>query len=142
VSMSWSWGPSNRAIRGLAAVAAVLCSCLLTGAAAPLAGAHAQPSAPQSSGAVLSHIVSAGGGTVALHRVGTVNLGALARADARLQASQAISQTARHLHVTPLRLPPGAVGVKGAGVPGGTVTTKWAGNVRGAHGFDGRSAGQ
>ena len=39
--------------------------------------------------------------------------------------------------MTPLRLPPGAVGVKGTGVAGGPLTTKWAGNARGAHGFDG-----
>ena len=137
MSISWSWDASNRAIRGLAAAAAVSCACLLTGAAAPPAGARAAPRAVQSHGAVLSHIVSSGGATVALHRVGTVILGALARADARRQARPAIPQAARHFHVTPLRLPPGAVGVKGAGVPGGTVTTKLAGNVRGAHGFDG-----
>ena len=34
----------------------------------------------------------------------------------------------------------GAVGVTGSGVTGGTVTTQWAGNVRGADGFDGLSS--
>ncbi len=91
-----------------------------------------------------SHIVKAGGGKITLHRIGTVNLRALARADARRMKSASPAKTPAHGKMTPLRLPPAAAsaGSKASSraVPAGRASTKFAGNVKGAHGFDGITA--
>jgi hypothetical protein len=153
---------SSRARRALAAAATVLCAGALAGGAAQPASAHAGP------GTARSHLVQASG-TMALRRVGTVSLSALAHSGgrrgsargarrqnagvarrqnagvarrqnagvARRQNASVARRQPERIRVTPLRLPPGAVGVTGTGVAGGSLTTKWAGNVPGARGFNG-----
>jgi hypothetical protein len=151
MNLSWNWRPPGGARRRLPAAAAVLCACagLLLAAWALPGGQRAAADTVQSrnlqladgvqrsGGAVRSpqslaaHAVSMASRTEALHRVGTVNLATLAR------SATASARTVVHLRTAPLRLPPGAVGVLGKGVTGGQVTTKVAGNVPGATGFDG-----
>jgi hypothetical protein len=121
---------SSRARRGLAAAAAVLCAGALAGGAAQSASAHSGP------GTATSHLVQARG-TMALRRVGTVSLSALAHSGAQRGSGSVARRQPKRIRVTPLRLPPGAVGVTGTGVAGGPLTTKWAGNVPGARGFNG-----
>jgi hypothetical protein len=78
-----------------------------------------------------------------LRRVGTVNLAALADGDAADagRSSRKLSATglkpAPRVMVAPLRLPPAAALGPGTGVTGATVNADWAGNVLGAHGFNG-----
>lgn len=77
-------------------------------------------------------------GKIALRRLGTVNLEALAKADAHRNAASTTAP--KPGKVTPLRLPPNAaLGPKAASRALGTagVTTKFVGNVTGEHGFDG-----
>jgi hypothetical protein len=141
MNLRWSWSPPSRARRMLAAAAGLLCAGMLTGAGASAAvvrstgaGSH---SAVRSYPAFLARAVRPGRGTVAVHRAGTVSLAVLARADTRDDAVATGRPKPERLRAAPLRLPPGAVGVTGIGVTGGTVTARWAGNVRGAHGFNG-----
>ncbi len=101
------------------------------------------PAATTASAAVQAskpHIVKAGGGTVTMHRLGTVNLIALAKKDAGRKAKAAATAQAKGKE-TPLRVPASEVkaGAKASSraVSGARVTAKFAGNVKGAHGFDG-----
>lgn len=105
--------------------------------------APAATAAPASAASVrpASHVVHAGGGPIALHKVGTVNLLAVARADAKRKLAPAASSTG-HPHVAPLGLPPSAAIKAGKAsaaraVSAGSLMNKFAGNVKGAHGFDG-----
>ncbi len=124
---------------GRAAAATVgafaLAGALATTAPAALASssAHAQ--------AQSSRIVKAGGGHVRLHRIGTVNLRALARADAR-RSKAAASPSATHMRMAPLGLPRNAGAARNAArqVSAAALTRKVAGNVPGARGFDGITA--
>jgi len=90
-----------------------------------------------------SHVVKAGGGTVTLRRIGTVNLRALARADARRRLKAAGGSSATHFRAAPLRLANRKLGATSANhrmVRSGHVLAKWSGNVKGEHGFDGITA--
>jgi hypothetical protein len=88
----------------------------------------------------------AGRGAVLLHRIGTVNLRALARADARRAQADTAPPASGHGTVIPLRLPPNAKALSRAAranqrtIPASGVTTTFAGNVTGEHGFDGITA--
>ncbi len=130
------WGWLTRAITAVIGAGAL--------AAAFVPAATAAPAAPAARNAPASHIVKARGGKITLHRIGTVNLRTLARADARRLANAAPATTPAHAKVAPLRLPPGAAKAssKAAGrlVPAARVLTRFAGNVKGAHGFDGITA--
>jgi hypothetical protein len=130
----------------LAAALAAACAGLLTGtgtaaSAQPAASAltvSAQPSAR-------SHIVRTHREQVPLDRLGTVNLTALARAAARSRPSSrtmsaTVAMKAPRVLTAPLLLPPAAALGSGPGVKGVTVNQSWAGNVRGAHGFNGLSS--
>ena len=82
-------------------------------------------------------------GTVALHRVGTVNLAAVAKA-----AANAAATTGGH-HVTLLGRPPlrnvgsqhPSASALAHAAPSAAVNTSFGGNVSGAVGFDGQGAG-
>ncbi len=91
-----------------------------------------------------SHLVKAGGGKVTLHRIGTVNLRALARADARRHLKAATAPAGTHLKMAPLGRPANAKKATHAAsrrnVPGTAVRKALSGNVPGAHGFDGITA--
>ncbi len=87
--------------------------------------------------------MKAAGGTVTLHRLGTVNLRTLARADARRHFKPATAPARGHLRMAPLGRPANAKAAASASprnVPGTAVRTAFAGNVRGARGFDGITA--
>jgi hypothetical protein len=105
----------------------------------------AATTASAASQATIPHIVKAGGGKVTLHRHGTVNLAALAKKDAAARkkaAGQKVASTPKGRE-TPLRLIPGmksaSAKVKGH-ISGANVTSWFAGNVKGEHGFDGITA--
>lgn len=138
--------PSARRRWSGRAVTATLGAAALAAALAPLATSGSASAATAASAAVTSHKVAATGGSFRLHRIGTVNVQALAKADAarmRKAASKSSSTTVKH--VVPLRLPHGtgasasairqhAVSIRAA------VMMRFFGNVRGAHGFDGITA--
>jgi len=92
--------------------------------------------------AASSHPAQATVRTTTLHRLGTVNLRALAKADASRHAANTPAGTkARQI---PLRLPPyssgsGAAAVRRAVALSGALTG-FSGNVSGEHGFDGITA--
>jgi hypothetical protein len=89
-------------------------------------------------------VVKVGGAAAHLTQVRTVNLAALAssqRAGRRApNRGEAVSAKHPRTFAAPLRLPAVAAGGAGPGVAGVTVTGKWAGNVAGAHGFNGLSS--
>jgi hypothetical protein len=98
-----------------------------------------------------SHVVKAPGGTVTLHRLGSVNLIALAKKDAASRKAHLGKKIviAPKGKETPLRLPPGLLKLGGPkarakaiskGVSSAHVSAKFEGNVTGAHGFDGITA--
>src|SRR5271165_5274625 len=120
-------------ITAAAVGAAALATSFVSAAAAATAASGPAP--------FRSHVVKAGGGTVRLHRIGTVNLRALARADARRQQKAETAPATTHPRMTPLGLPANA---RAAGhpasrrnIPGTALKTAFAGNVPGEHGFDG-----
>src|ERR1019366_458657 len=110
------------------------------GLAAALAAPPAALASPMT--AASSHPAQATVRTTTLHRLGTVNLRALAKADASRHAANAAAGTkARQI---PLRLPPyssgsGAAAVRRAVALSGALTG-FSGNVSGEHGFDGITA--
>lgn len=110
---------------GYVAGAAVLAAAIV-----PAAAAMANTTVSTSS------TVSTAGSPVALHRVGTVDLSALAKADANKPAA---SSASAHARVTPLGLPPAARSAKAAAQAptAGALTGFTSGNVTGEHGFDG-----
>jgi hypothetical protein len=82
-----------------------------------------------------SQVIHAAGGQVVLHRVGTVNLGALARADARKAGSSVAKSAAR----VPLGPPPNAHKARrpAPAVGHDSLTGFSGGQVAGERGFDG-----
>ena len=134
--------PSTRRWLGRAATAAVgavaLATAIATAApdASATVAAHASPA---------SHIVKAGGGRIRLHRIGTVNLRALARADASRERSASAKPSSSHTRVAPLRrlhvfTHGSKASAQHAGLTAARLTNRFAGNVRGERGFDGITA--
>jgi hypothetical protein len=123
--------------RGYRVLSCIVGALALAAYALPAAAATAHPAAG------MSQVVRATGGRIALHRVGTVNLRALAKADAsraKSAAPNAANAGTKH-RVTPLGLPPwvakaaargSAVKAAAGGLTGFTNT-----NVAGEQGFDG-----
>jgi hypothetical protein len=105
----------------------------LVSVAVPAAAAAAH------TGAGTSHAAGITGGRMTLHRVGTADLRALARADARRAKAPSVS---KH-RITPLGLPPWAAKAHGPAThvaSGGRLTGFAPGSVAGAHAFDGITA--
>ncbi len=129
--------PLTRRWLGRAATAAVGAVALATAVAtAPAASATTTAQASST-----SHIVKAGGGSFRLHRIGTVNLLALARADARRGHAAKLSSS--HLKMVPLRTPHAFAHsgkARHAGPAATSLANRFVGNVRGESGFDGITA--
>ena len=90
-----------------------------------------------------SRVVKAAGGHFRLHRIGTVNLRALARADARRQGHASHAPASGAGRMAPLGQPPVAAGSGNApnrAPSAAGLLTKIGGNVSGEHGFDGITA--
>jgi hypothetical protein len=107
----------------------------LIAAAAPATAATAHSAAATSRAAVAT------GGQTALHRVGTVNLQAVAQADAK-KAKSAAANAASAGRTAPLGLPPSAGHAAAhasaaTAAAAGHLTGFASGNVPGEHGFDG-----
>jgi hypothetical protein len=108
--------------------------------AAALAAAIAPAAAARADTAVSTMpAASTAGSPVLLHKVGTVDLSALAKADAGRSA--AASPSARH-RLIPLGLPPADRAAKATrlAATAGALTGFGSGNVTGEHGFDGITA--
>ena len=126
--------------RGYRVLSCIVGALALAAYAVPAAAATAHPAAGT------SQVARATGGRIALHRVGTVNLRALAKANAsraKSAAPSAANAATKH-RVTPLGLPPwvakaaaraSAVKAAAGGLTGFTDT-----NVAGEHGFDGMTS--
>ncbi|HUZ84228.1 MAG TPA: hypothetical protein VMU66_06005, partial [Gaiellales bacterium] len=85
-------------------------------------------------------MVAATGGAVTMHRVATVNLKAVAAANARRALANAQASTGAD-HAAPLRrLHTSAAAAQSAAVVAPTALSTFAGNVLGEHGFDGLTA--
>lgn len=118
----------HRRFRVLACAAGAVA---LVSVAVPAAAAAAH------TGAGTSHAAGATAGRMTLHRVGTVDLRALARADAR--RAKSAPSVSKH-RTTPLGLPPWAAKAHGPATrvaSAGRLTGFAGGNVAGAHAFDG-----
>jgi hypothetical protein len=91
----------------------------------------------------IPRVINAGGGKLTLQKHGTVNLAALAKKDAAARKAGGRVTSAPKGHSIPLRLlpamKPANPKLKGR-ISGANVSRTFAGNVRGAHGFDGITA--
>ena len=113
--------------------------------AVALAAAFAPVAASAAPAAATTHAAAVRGGHFKLHRIGTVNLRALAKADAAHRNAAAATKNTTHMRAVPLRLPHGtfagnAKAARQHAISAGAMTTSFAGNVRGARGFDGITA--
>ena len=128
---------SRRAVLGTIGAGALAVSIALPTAASAAASTSARAHAT-------SHVVKVGGGTIALKKLGTVNLRALASKDARLRARSHGTSVRPKRTVVPLKLVPGAA--KHAAAPrsmrvgDSNILPITNMNVAGQHGFDGITA--
>jgi hypothetical protein len=129
-----------RALAGAGAAAAL--------AMAAPATASALAVAPAATVATGSHVVGTTGGTVALHKIGTVSIRALAAADRARSSNGPNAPSAPSAHPTretPLRLPPyaghtansAAANASRQSARNAATLRGFTGNVPGARGFDG-----